>query len=50
MLIFKKTLIIKKRLKKNLKIDISKNRVLYFNKENAPFEVSILKNHYDPIL
>ena len=40
----------KKKIKKNLKIDISKNRVLYFNKENAPFEISILKNHYDPIL
>ena len=40
----------KKKVKKNIKIDISKNRVLYFDKENEPFEVSILKSHYDPIL
>ena len=39
-----------KKVKKNIKIDISKNRVLYFDKENEPFEVSILKSHYDPIL
>ena len=40
----------KNKIKKNIKIDVSKNRVLYFDKENAPFEVSILKSHYDPIL
>ena len=33
-----------KKVKKNIKIDLSKNTVLFFNKDSAPFEVSIIKN------
>ena len=33
-----------KKVKKNLKIELSKNKVLYFDKDTAPFEVSIIKN------
>jgi len=41
---------INNKIKKNISIDLSKNRIIYFDKDEIPFSISKLKNSYDPLL
>ena len=39
-----------KKVKKNISIELSKNRIIYFDKDDIPFSISQIKNTYDPLL
>ncbi len=41
---------INKKIKKNIRIDLSKNRIIYFDKNDIPSSISKIKNAYDPLL
>ena len=41
---------VKKNIKKNISIELSKNRIIYFDKDDIPFSISQIKNTYDPLL
>ncbi len=41
---------INNKIKKNIHIDLSKNRIIYFDKDDIPSSISKIKNAYDPIL
>ena len=41
---------INNKIKKNIRIDLSKNRIIYFDKDDIPSSISKIKNAYDPIL
>ena len=41
---------VKKNIKKNISIELSKNRIIYFDKDDTPFSISQIKNTYDPLL
>ena len=36
--------------KKHVSIDLSKNKTIYFDKDEIPSSVSKIKNAYDPLL
>jgi len=39
-----------KKVKKNISIELSKNRIIYFDKDEIPSSISQIKNAYDPLL
>jgi hypothetical protein len=41
---------ISNKIKKNICIDLSKNRIIYFDKNDIPSSISKIKNAYDPLL
>ena len=41
---------INNKIKKNICIDLSKNRIIYFDKNDIPSSLSKIKNAYDPLL
>ena len=41
---------VKKNIKKNISFELSKNRIIYFEKDDIPFTISQIKNAYDPLL
>ena len=41
---------VKKNIKKKISFELSKNRIIYFEKDDIPFTISQIKNAYDPLL